>query len=431
MFFGIHVLRSCVKKGAGDWLDTTQNGKGSRNYSLELLVTFFKRIVPTLSLGAALILSACSVLPSAGPSATSVTEQAGPPAAPNYELVDISPAVLEVLNRSGPPSLQARFGDYRPPVEPRIGVGDHVSVAIYEASSGGLFSSAAVSDTSTLGASGSRGTTLPDQVVGRDGAIKVPYAGRVDVAGSTVRAAEKKIEQALAGKAVQPQVIVNVTQSASDTVTVTGEVANGARVPLNVNGDRIMDVIALAGGIRAPVNETYVELSRGRTTVRVPLTRVASDPREDIYVRPNDVLTLVRDPQTFIAYGATGQNAEIHFDADGITLAQALAKAGGLMDMRSDPSGVFIFRYEPASVARELDPNSPLPEHGRLVPVAYRLNLRDVKNLFLAQRFRIKNRDLVYVSDAPIMDVRKAFSVFESLMQPAATGASLCLAARC
>ncbi len=183
-------------------------------------------------------------------------------------------------------------------------------------------------------------------MVGRDGAISIPYGGRVHVAGTTIRAAQTRIEQSLQGKAIQPQVVINITHAVSTSVTVTGEVVNGARIPLSVRGDRIMDVIAEAGGIRAPVNETYVQLSRGRMTARVPMTRVVSDPRENIYLRPDDVLTLVHDPQTFIVYGAAARNGEISFDAEGITLSQALAKAGGLIDTRSDVGGVFVIRYE-------------------------------------------------------------------------------------
>lgn len=95
-------------------------------------------------------------------------------------------------------------------------------------------------------------------------------------------------------------------------------------------------------------------------TATVPLTTVVSNPRENIYLRPNDVLTLVRDPQTFIAVGALGNSTELPFQADGITLAQALAKARGLSDFAADPAGTFIFRFEPASVVRRLSPGSKL-----------------------------------------------------------------------
>ena len=183
-------------------------------------------------------------------------------------------------------------------------------------------------------------------------------------------------------------------------------------------------MIAAAGGVRAPVNETFVELSRGSTTSRVPLSRIIANPEENIYLHPNDVLTMVRDPQKFIAYGATGQNAEIPFEADGITLAEALAKAGGLNDNRSDPQGVFVFRYEVAPIARSLRP--ALPGQPRtLTPIVYRLNLTDANSLFLEQGFRIANRDLIYVSNAPSTDVQKVFNIFAPGLSTAGFVASI------
>jgi polysaccharide export outer membrane protein len=364
-------------------------------------------------------LAGCSAIPNAGPSAGDVQQRASSDSLQRYEFVDLTSEVAALLDQRAPPSLFAHFGDYRATGEPRIGIGDSVSVTIWEASAGGLFSAPMIDKVST----GSNSATIPEQVVGRDGAITVPYAGRVPVAGRTTRDVQSVVEKALEGKAIQPQVLINVTHAVSNSVSVGGEVTAGARVPLSVKGDRLLDVVAAAGGVRAPVNETFVELSRGNKTTRVALARIIADPRENIYLRPNDVLTLVRDPQTFIAYGATGRNAEIPFDADGISLAQALSKAGGLLDERSDPQGVFVFRYEPESVARELDPASPLVGHGRLTPVVYRLNLRDPNSLFVEQKFRIMNRDIVYVSNAPLTEVYKVMQIFNTAAGSVGTAA--------
>ena len=199
-------------------------------------------------------------------------------------------------------------------------------------------------------------------------------------------------------------------------------------MPLSVRGDRLLDVLASAGGVRAPINETFVELSRGSRTSRIPLVTIVNNPRENIYLHPGDDLTLVRDPQKFIAYGATGQNAEIPFDADGITLAEALAKSGGLQDNRSDPRGVFVFRYESKSVARQIDPSNPLVERGRLTPVVYRLNLTDPNSLFLMQSFRIANRDLVYVSNSPSTEVQKVFAIIGGGLSTVGSVASIATA---
>lgn len=392
------------------------------------MVNFCKVPAHFAGLSALLLLAACSAIPTSGPSTSDVAGQADTPFGPRYEVVDIDAAVIDALRQTDPDSFQSRFGDYRPSLEPRIGIGDSVTVTIWEAGPGGLFAGPGVAERVSAG---SQNATIPEQVVGRDGAISVPYAGRIQVAGRTARDVQTIVEHALAGKAIQPQALVNVTHSVSTTVTVNGEVANGARVPLSVKGDRILDVVATAGGVRAPVNETYVQLTRGSATVRVPMTRVAADPKENIYLRPNDVLTLIRDPQKFIAYGATGQNAEIPFDAEGITLSEALAKAGGLVDLRSDAGGVFVLRFEPESVLRLLRPQSPLLQHGRLIPVVYRLDLHDTASLFAAQNFRMNNRDLVYVSNAPLTDVQKVLAIFGQVMAPTTTAVSICLYIKC
>ncbi|MGX7703241.1 polysaccharide biosynthesis/export family protein [Methylobacterium sp. Gmos1] len=404
--------------------------------------------MPAVLAAACLIGGCSSFLPAAGPTASAVVEGADVATdqglLARYELVDVDAAVVEALRGRPLDSLLSSFGDRRPSVQPVIGVGDAITVTIWEAGSGGLFSAPMMGGLST----GSKSSSIPEQIVARDGTISVPYAGRIKVAGRRAPDVQTQIEQELAGKAIQPQVLVTVNSPLSTSVTVLGEAAaagggarlaaarggpvsnlGGGRVPLTEKGDRLLDVIATAGGVAAPVNETFVRLSRGATTATVPLTAVVSNPRENIFLRPGDTLTLVRDPQTFLAVGATGANYEIPFSAEGITLAQALAKSGGLRDFQADPAGVFIFRFEPASVVRRLRPGSPLLS-SNFVPVVYRINMRDPNSLFVSQAFRMRNRDLVYVSNAPFTEVQKVLSVFSTVTAPLSSGASLYSATR-
>ena len=386
-------------------------------------------------LSIAAVVAGCSYLPNVGPSADDVISQQTTVVPDSffdqhieqrYEIVDITPPVIELLHHRAPDSFSARFGDYRPSVTPTIGIGDSVAVTIWEAGAGGLFSAPLVTDRFSTG---SKSATIPDQAVNPDGTITVPYAGHIHVAGQSVETAQRLIERALQGKAIEPQVLVTIIKPIANTVTVTGEVTSGARIPLSNKGDRLLDIIAAAGGVRAPVHETFVRLTRGLETISVPLDKVLADPRENIFMRPGDILTLVRDPQFFLAYGATGLNAEVPFQADGISLSRALAKAGGLQDFRSDAAGVFIFRYEPYFVARSLRPGSPLAAPGQLTPVVYRLDLHSANALFLSQSFPIFNKDVLYVSNAPFVDVQKALSLFNTVLSPvgsvAGTGAGV------
>ncbi len=123
------------------------------------------------------LLSGCSAVPTSGPSAGAVinqgtqTAQAPGATVQDYEFIDLNPSVMEILNRRSMDSFASRFGDYRPSAEPVIGIGDAVSVTIWEASAGGLFSAPVLSDKFS---SGANSATIPTQLVGRDGAITVP-----------------------------------------------------------------------------------------------------------------------------------------------------------------------------------------------------------------------------------------------------------------
>jgi polysaccharide export outer membrane protein len=364
-------------------------------------------------LNAALSLSACGVIPRSGPSADAIME-AGRQELPPFALVHIDDRVVSALAEWRIPTLFGHFGDYRPPSDQRIGIGDSIQVTVWEAAAGGLFS-APIADPRQPG---SHSAIIPEQVVARDGSITVPYAGRVKVAGKTPPEVEQVIVERLTGKAIEPQALVTLTKNISNTVTVTGEVVNGARVPLSVRGDRLLDVIAAAGGIKAPARESFIDLTRGRKTLRVPFQTLLSDPKENIYARPGDVLTVVQDRLTFTAVGATGQNAVVPFDQTSVSLEEAVAKAGGILDERADPEGVFVLRYEPAALAQNYHTLSPALAEAGVIPVAYHINMREPTSLFLARRFPMRNKDILFVSNSPVTDMRKVLMIVNLVSQP-------------
>lgn len=378
----------------------------------------------TAALLLAMSLAGCSFLPSQGPSASDViagAQPAGGDGLPRYLIADLDARTVDILKHEPNATLAGRFGTRNAAPNPVIGVGDSVAVTVWEAASGGLFSAGLVAGVTA----GSHSATIPPQVVGRDGNITIPYAGRIHVAGHTPAQVERTVVKRLLGKAIEPQALVTVTQNISNTVTVTGEVASGARVPISAGGDRVLDVIAAAGGIKAPVHEVFIDLSRGGYTAKVPMQALLNHPRENIYVRPRDILTVVREPQTFTAFGSTGTNALVHFDAAGITLEEAVAKAGGLVGSMANPEGVFLLRAEPVAIARLLDPSYPIPPDARTVNVVYRINLKDPSTYFMARKFQVRNKDMIYVAAAPAVEFYKAMQLFSTITQPAITGAGI------
>jgi polysaccharide biosynthesis/export protein len=372
----------------------------------------------TLACLVSTLLGACSTLPTAGPTMSQVLDQSVKDEQARFDVVDVDNNVVATLLAEPTESFRNRFLKYGKPPDPKIGIGDSITVTIWEASTGGLFGGGATIGVST----GSHSVTIPDQVVARDGAISVPFADRIPVAGRSPVEVQRIVEQRLAEKAIEPQALVFITKSITNSVTVSGEVVGGARVPLSVNGDHLLDVIALAGGAKAPVYETFVRLSREGVTATIPMEKLVSDPRENIYAWPGDVLTLVSVPQTFSVFGATGTNMQVNFGAQKLTLAEALAKAGGLIDLRADPAGVFLFRFEPPAVVGALKVPPLAIGPGGTSPVVYRLDLSDANSYFFAQRFPVEDKDVIYVANAKLNELQKFFTLLNTITGPVITG---------
>ncbi len=422
-------------------------------------------------------LAGCALAPGQGPLQAELLKQATENGRPRFDVVEVDDRVVAALQAQKPPPFHSHFKKYQPPPQLPIAVGDVLSVVIWESSPEGLFGAstdihldpaeiaealrsdpeaaalihpseaplqrdaaiAALRRTAqgqyllqTLEQVGRPETHIPDQRVGVDGGITIPYAGRIPAAGHTPAEVQHLIEARLAGKALDPQALVLVKHSDVNTVTVSGELVAGALVPLDVGGSRLLEVIAAAGGARAPVHDTYVSLSRDGLTATVPLATLVDDPDEDIFARPGDVVTLQRRPQVLSVFGAAGKNAAVQFDQDRVSLGEALGKAAGLRDSRADPRAVFLLRYEPAAVARAVGAQ-PLPDAaaGGLTPVAYRLDLSDAKSFNLAQRFPVRDNDVIYIAEAPSEPLRKVLSVFQNITGPLLNAVLICHQTKC
>lgn len=296
-----------------------------------------------------------------------------------------------------------------------IGSGDLVDVSIWEAPPAVLFGAAGAGAATLLGTSGAQNRPLLQQTVTAQGSLTVPFVGEIEAIGKSPAALEREIVARLIGKANDPQVTVRVIQNEARTVTVIGEVAASRRIPLGPRGERLLDILASAGGSRHPVDQTTVQLTRGSVTAIMPLDLVITDQRQNIRVRADDVVTVLHQPFTFTALGAVARNAEIPFEGKGITLAQAMGRMGGLRDDRADIRGVFIFRLEdPAALNPSLAANASRTAQGR-VPVIYRLDLSDASGFFVAQDFAIRDKDLIYVSTAPGADLNRFLTTVSSL----------------
>jgi polysaccharide export outer membrane protein len=367
------------------------------------------------------LLAGCASVGASGPSTAGVVkasqqriENAG------IKVVDVTDSVARQtadLNRPALFSKELGEGFAEPTV---IGPGDVIDISIVEAPPAVLFSSgfsnAQLPSGSTLRPTTvSSGLELPQQMVDLNGRITVPFAGSIQASGRTPQQIEQAIVSRLRGKAHDPQAMVRRVTNASSTVTVLGEVGQSGRIPLTAKGERVLDVLATAGGAKQPVSKSVVQITRGDRSLTLPLTTVIGDGRQNIVLQPNDVVTVYYQPYSFTVLGATGTNAEVPLEGTTVTLSQALGRVGGLQDNRADIRGVFVFRFEdPKALDPSLVAGARVTAEGK-IPVIYRVDLKNPATLLVAQTFPIKNKDVLYVANTPLSDLGKFVGIVSSM----------------
>jgi polysaccharide biosynthesis/export protein len=361
-----------------------------------------------------------TIIPSDGPSGARVERQsevtiqrAGKL---SYALVKLSPLSVSIARTEAPQTFFSRGVGRGAVTEARIGIGDTVSVSIFEAGSGGLFIP------SQAGSRPGNFVNLPAQQVDRSGVITVPYAGEIRAVGRTPTEIGAEVEEKLRNRAIEPQVVVNINERRSNEISVLGDVNAPTRFSLDPGGTRLLAAVARAGGSRFAAFETVVTIQRQGRIEQAPLSSVVKFPAQNINLSGGDTVFLSREPRIFLAFGATpppgsigGQNnRRFLFENENLTLAEAVAKAGGLADLRADPKAVFLFRMENRDTLRRL--GIDVSGHTqREIPTIYQSDLSDAEGYFLANNFFMRHKDIIYVSDAPSVDLLKFLNIVSAV----------------
>ena len=378
-----------------------------------------------LSAVGAIGLASCTQLPVSGPDhraisiGASATVSSDERVALDYVLLDINRTVLDFAVTVGPESFFRTFGNGKGPAPViRIGVGDVVQISIFESSAGGLFIPA------EAGVRPGNFVTLPSQTVDRSGTISVPFAGQIAAAGRSIPEIQREIETKLENRAIEPQVLITLVEQNASEVAVVGDVVNGAnKFRIRMGGERVLDTISRAGGIKYPGYELFVTLQRGKKRATVYFPTLVNRPAENIFVAPGDVVYVYREQQKYVAVGALGSTSQTSgvtgqyaFEQEKLSLNEAVAKAGGLLDSRANPGQVFLYRTEHREVLSSMGADlSKFPKGQKFIPTIYRANFRDPSSFFFAQKFPMRHKDVIYASNADAVEVVKFLDYVRSV----------------
>lgn len=274
-------------------------------------------------------------------------------------------------------------------------------------------------DDGLLAAGGANSASITEIQVDGAGFIFVPYAGRIKASGNSPEAIRRIITEKLEAQTPDPQVMVQRLAGDGATVSLIGGVGAQGVYPIERPTRTLTAMLARAGGITVPPEITQVTLTRGAHSGTVWLEDLYENPRLDIALRAGDRVLVEQDERFFTTLGATGAQVKVPFETQTVSAVEALASVGGLSSAAADPTGIFVFRDEPAKIANKVLGRSDLSGDQRMV---YVLDLTSPNGVFTARDFDIRDGDTVYVTEAPYNQFSK---VLQAIVAPASTAASL------
>ena len=277
-----------------------------------------------------------------------------------------------------------------------INPGDVLGITVYENV-----------DDPLLGVEGAPATVLEEVQVDGKGFIFIPYAGRIKAAGNSPDAIRRIITNKLGEQTPDPQVEVRRAAGDGATVSLIGSVGAAGVYPIERPTRTLGTMLARAGGVSIVPEIAQVTVVRGNMRDKIWFQDLYRNPKLDIALRGGDQILVEEDTRSFTALGATGGQAQVPFESQNLSALEGLAQVGGLDAGSADPTGVFVFRNESEEIANQVLGRSDLEGAQRMV---YVLDLTQPNGMFMARDFVIRDRDTLYVTEAPFTQWSRVIS---------------------
>lgn len=277
-----------------------------------------------------------------------------------------------------------------------ISPGDTLGLTIWENVDDGL-----------LAGEGANATVLEEVQVDGSGFIFVPYAGRIRAAGNSPEAIRRIITERLSEQTPDPQVQVRRIAGDGSTVSLIGAVSAQGVYAIERPTRTLSTMLARAGGVSIVPEIAQVTVLRGGMQGQIWFEDLYDHPELDIALRGGDRILVEEDTRSFTALGAMGAQRQVPFESQTLSALEGIAQVGSLNAASADPTGVFVFRNEPAEVAAQVLGRNDLEGAQRMV---YVMDLTKPNGMFMARDFVIRDGDTLYVTEAPFTQWSKVIS---------------------
>ena len=221
------------------------------------------------------------------------------------------------------------------------------------------------------------------QLVSESGIMFYPYVGDINVLGLTITELRVKIVQELSKVLKDPQIDIRLLQSQRHKIYVQGSVKNPGVVLLSDVPVTLLEAINRCGGATVAANLSSVEFSRDGKNYTIDLLAPyeAGKGPNDIVLKDNDVIR-IPDAEECNVYmmGEVGRQQALPLKNGKLSLAQAIAEAGGLQSESAKAENIYVIR---AAAMDEIN--------------VFHLNAGNPMALVFGDRFALQPGDMVYV----------------------------------
>lgn len=261
----------------------------------------------------------------------------------------------------------------------QVGVGDVLNIIVYD------------HPELTIPAGSERSAEESGTLVHADGSIHYPYIGNIQVEGKTVTEIRRILTRRLATYISDPQVEVSVAAFRSKKFYVSGAVADPGVQPITNVPITVLDAISQAGGAADNANWHQVTLNRSGADINLSLYEMLQngDMTQNRLMQPGDVLHVSSaENQAISIMGQVRNPGQIQAGRERISLTDALSRAGGVVEARAEPSGIFVIRGNGRGSEK--------------MATVFQLDISNAVALNMGAYFPLQPQDVVYVTSAPL-----------------------------
>ena len=219
-----------------------------------------------------------------------------------------------------------------------------------------------------------------------DGTFFYPFVGQVQAAGLAPEQIRANLMRGLADYIADPQLEVRVAAFNSQAINITGAVGMPQRLPVTTVPMTLLDAVNAAGGLDPEADPMRVMIQRNGQAYKVDLHGFMQHGfagNNPLLGSGDLVYVPERAPEEVFILGEVGKNGAIDLGREELSLTQALARQGGLDELRADARGIFVFRGDAQRM------------------IVFQLSVESPTGFLLGTHFNLQPGDVVYVTRSP------------------------------